>query len=95
MKTPLEIIQDLKHVTYWSQPNIKYDETMALLNELEAALNPTEPEVEVIPAMIEDMITEAVEVTEEPVVEEVVTEEVVTEEVVTETSTTNKKATKK
>ena len=86
MRTPLEITQDLKHVTYWSQPNIKHDELMDLLNELEAALNPTEPEVEVIPAMIEDMITEAVEVIEEPVVEEVVAEA---------PATTIKKTTKK
>jgi len=69
MRTQLEIIQELKHVTYWSQPNIKHDEMMALLNELEATLNPTEPTVEVIPEMIEEMIAEAVEVAEEPVAE--------------------------
>ena len=59
MRTQLEIIQELKHVTYWSQPNIKHDEMMSLLNELEATLNPTEPVVEAIPEMIEEMIAEA------------------------------------
>jgi hypothetical protein len=38
MRTPLEIIAELKHVTHWSQPNIKYTETMNLLNELEFLL---------------------------------------------------------
>jgi AAA15 family ATPase/GTPase len=40
MRTPLEIIADLKNTTYWSQPNIKYTETMNLLDELEASLHP-------------------------------------------------------
>ena len=39
MRTPLEITSELKHVTYWSQPNIRFHETMALLNELEITLN--------------------------------------------------------
>jgi hypothetical protein len=38
MRTPLEIIAELKHVTHWSQPNIKFGETMALINELETTL---------------------------------------------------------
>ena len=38
MRTPLEIIAQLKHVTYWSQPNIAFTETMALINELETVL---------------------------------------------------------
>ena len=49
MRTPLEIISDLKNVTYWSQPNVKYVETIDLLNELEASLTPIkEPIVEVV-----------------------------------------------
>jgi hypothetical protein len=46
MRTPLEIISELKHVTYWSQPNLKFHETMALLNELETSLNPAEEIIE-------------------------------------------------
>jgi hypothetical protein len=46
MRTPLEIIGELKHVTYWSQPNLKFHETMALLNELETSLNPIEEIIE-------------------------------------------------
>lgn len=42
MRTPLEIISELKTVTYWSQPNIKFPETMALLNELEYVLSSSE-----------------------------------------------------
>jgi hypothetical protein len=54
MRTPLEIIAELKHVTYWSQPNIKYTETMNLLNELEAVLNPIEEVVVEEPTIEED-----------------------------------------
>jgi hypothetical protein len=55
MRTLEDIIAELKHVTYWSQPNLKYDETMKLLNELEAALNPIEEVV------VEEPIVEVVE----------------------------------
>lgn len=33
-----QIINELKLVTYQSQPNIKYNETMSLLNQLEEEL---------------------------------------------------------
>ena len=65
MRTPQEIIAELKHVTYWSQPNIKFNDTMALLNELEATLNPVEEE-----PIIEEIIIEEPIVEEEPTVEE-------------------------
>ena len=45
MRTPQEIIQEFKTVLYWSQPNIKHDEMLALINELEASLNPVEEPV--------------------------------------------------
>lgn len=68
MRTPLEIIAELKHVTYWSQPNLKFNETMALLHELEAILNPTEETIEE-------------PVVEEPVIEETTIEpEITTQE---------------
>jgi hypothetical protein len=45
MRTPLEIISEFRNVLYWSQPNIKHDEMLALINELEASLNPVEEPV--------------------------------------------------
>ena len=81
MRTPLEIIADLKNTTYWSQPNLKYTETMNLLNELEVALTPIE---EVTPEPTEEFnedISESISnilslletgAVEEPIVEEVV-----------------------
>jgi hypothetical protein len=69
MRTLEEIIAELKHVTYWSQPNIKYTETMNLLNELEATLNPIKEPV------VEEPIVEEVVTLEEPVIEETVIEE--------------------
>jgi len=69
MKTPLEIISELKHVTNWSQPNIKFRETMDLLNELETLLTvkeiienpieftePTKEEIEFFDAALEDFL---------------------------------------
>jgi len=90
MRTPQEIIASLKHATYWSQPNIKYTETMNLLNELEASLFPTEEVV------VEEPTVEVVEevIIEEPtveVVEEVVVEEPTVEEVVIPKKTTTRK----
>ena len=75
MRTPQEIIAELKHVTYWSQPNIKFNDTMALLNELEATLNPVEEEPiidteQVVLMKNEEGIFEELTVNEEPTVEE-------------------------
>jgi len=69
MRTPLEIIAQLKHVTYWSQPNIAFTETMALINELETVLTveeivenpteftePTKEEIEFFDAALEDFL---------------------------------------
>ena len=69
MRTPLEIIAQLKHVTYWSQPNIAFAETMALINELETVLTveeivenpteftePTKEEIEFFDAVLEDFL---------------------------------------
>jgi hypothetical protein len=61
MRTPLEIISEFRTLLYWSQPNIKHDEMLALINELEASLNPVEEPVVVEPI---------VEIVEEPIVEE-------------------------
>lgn len=69
MRTPLEIIAELKHVTNWSQPNIKFEETMALINELEnvltveeivdnpiESLEPTKEEIEFFDAALADFL---------------------------------------
>jgi hypothetical protein len=64
MRTPLEIVAELKNVTHWSQPNIKFNETMALLNELEATLTPTEPvKNPVVETVVVETPTETVETT--------------------------------
>ena len=86
MRNPLEIVAELKNVTHWSQPNIKYNETMALLNELEAALNPTQP----IEKTVEKPV---VEKTFEEVISDIVEE--VFPEVTEETPTKTTKKTKK
>jgi hypothetical protein len=40
MRTTQEILANLRHTTEWSQPNIKYNEFVTLINELEEALTP-------------------------------------------------------
>jgi len=87
MREPLEIINELKHVTYWSQPNMKYEETMNLLFELEATLSLAEEIVVIEEQTVEEPI---VEVVEEVVIEETVTEEP-TVEVTAPKKTTRKK----
>jgi hypothetical protein len=42
MSIPLAIIAELRNVLYWSQPNIKHDEMLSLIDALENALSPTE-----------------------------------------------------
>ena len=76
MRTVEAIIADLKHNIYWSQPNLKFSEMNALVNELENTLSPTEALVEE-PTVEETVVEEAVEetVTEEPTIEEAVVEE--------------------
>ena len=72
MEKLLEIISQLRHVTEWSQPNMKFDETMALINELEKevnALQASEPKEEIVEVPQEPITIEEV-VTEEPVVNE-------------------------
>ena len=89
MRTPQEIILEFRNVLYWSQPNIKHDEMLALINELEASLNPVEePTIEeVLPPPTEEDIKKfnealadflEIEVTEE------LTEEVIEEPIVKE-----------
>ena len=71
MEKLLEIIEQLRQVTEWSQPNIKYVETIALINELEEEIkNPKQPEIAeaVEPTVETPPVIEATTV-DEPVVE--------------------------
>ena len=78
MRTPQEIITEFKAVLYWSQPNVKHDEMLALINELEASLNPIEEPIveaeQVVLMKNEEGIFEEFTVNEEPVVEEPIVE---------------------
>jgi hypothetical protein len=69
MRTPQEIILEFRNVLYWSQPNIKHDEMLALINELEASLNPVEEQIVLMKN--EEGIFEEFTVNEEPVVEDI------------------------
>jgi hypothetical protein len=69
MRTPLEIISEFRTVLYWSQPNMKHDEMLALINELEASLNPVEEQIVLMKN--EEGIFEEFTVNEEPVVEDI------------------------
>jgi hypothetical protein len=100
MRTPLEIIGELKHVTYWSQPNIKFHETMALLNELETSLNPVEETIEEdIPQIPEPEFPQEGQIVlmkdENGIYEEYLVGEVAVEEPVTETQSVEKPVAKK
>jgi hypothetical protein len=78
MRTPQEIILEFRDVLYWSQPNVKHDEMLALINELEASLNPIEEPIveaeQVVLMKNEEGIFEEFTVNEEPVVEEPIAE---------------------
>jgi hypothetical protein len=62
-----KILSELRHQVEWSQPNMRYNETMRLINHLEDILfpKPTQivketPVVEEIPVMEEILITEEI-----------------------------------
>lgn len=73
MKKLLEIIHYLRQVTEWSQPNMKYVETMTLINELEEEVNTlqvAEPKEEIVEVPQEPVVDEIITATEEPVITE-------------------------
>jgi hypothetical protein len=72
MRTVEQIIADLKHQIYWSQPNIRFNELNALVNELENTLFPSEVVVEetVVEEVVEEIVTEELTIEEETVTEE-------------------------
>ena len=70
MRTPLEIVTELKHVTEWSRPNMAFEQTMTLLNELEEAISPSQPE----PVIVD--VVEVVDVPKIPDLENISIEDV-------------------
>jgi hypothetical protein len=62
MRTPQEIISEFRNVLYWSQPNLKHDEMLNLINELENTLFPSETVIE--EQIIETIINNPIEFTE-------------------------------
>lgn len=69
MRIPQEIITEFRSVLYWSQPNMKHDQMLALINELEDSLNPIEEQIVLMKN--EEGIFEEFTVNEEPVVEDI------------------------
>ena len=87
MRTLEEILSELRHVTEWSRPNIAFETTMNLINEIEAIYTqPTQP-VEVAEVEIEEtpVIPDDIEFTIEDMVEptQTIEEGVLVEPVVT------------
>jgi hypothetical protein len=62
MRTVEAIIADLKHNIHWSQPNIRFNELTALVNELENTIFPSEAVIE--EQIIETIINNPIEFTE-------------------------------
>ena len=46
MRTAQQILADLRHTTEWSQPNVRYNEFIVLINELEAVLTNVKTTIE-------------------------------------------------
>jgi hypothetical protein len=90
MRTPEAIIADLRNTLYWSQPNIKFNELSALINELEALVTPTE---EVISSEIveEIVVEETIPETTEFSIVDIIEEAPVVKEPVVAKKTTKKK----
>lgn len=94
MRNTNEIIADLKHNIEWSQPNVRYNNLMELVKELEQTLNPVKAEPVVITAPTSSVTIEVapvVEETETPIIEETTS----VEDAVEETSTTEETVTPK
>jgi hypothetical protein len=79
MRTPQEIISEFRNVLYWSQPNLKHDEMLNLINELENTLFPSETVIEeqIILMKNEEGIFEEITVNEETTTVEEILEPVV------------------
>jgi hypothetical protein len=71
MRTAPQILADLRHTTEWSQPNVRYNEFITLIDELEAVLDGVKTTIDKAekPTPVETVVkvvAEVVEVTETP-----------------------------
>ena len=71
MRTAPQILADLRHTTEWSQPNVRYNEFITLIDELEAVLANVKTTIDKAekPTPVEtvvEVVAEVVEVTETP-----------------------------
>lgn len=58
MRTAQQILADLRHTTEWSQPNVRYNEFITLIDELEAVLANVKTTIEKAekPAKVETVV---------------------------------------
>jgi hypothetical protein len=71
MRTAPQILSDLRHTTEWSQPNVRYNEFITLIDELEAVLDGVKTTIDKAekPTPVEtvvEVVAEVAEVTETP-----------------------------
>lgn len=58
MRNIQEIITDLRSTLEWSQPNVRYNEFLSLINELELVSSPKPPPVKETTTVVEEPVTE-------------------------------------
>ena len=92
MRTPQQIIAELKNSIHWSQPNLRFSELMSLANELEYVINTNASKNEIIETPSVKVVAEEV-VAEEITIEDVIEE--FTIEDISEKVTTKKTKSKK
>jgi len=63
MRTPQQILVDLRHTTEWSQPNVRYNEFMSLIDELESVLSNVKSTIEKTEKPSPTKVEEVVETT--------------------------------
>lgn len=68
MRTAQQILADLRHTTEWSQPNVRYNEFIVLIEELEAVLVNVKNTIEKAekPAPVEAVVETVEETVEAP-----------------------------
>jgi hypothetical protein len=68
MRTAQQILADLRQTTEWSQPNVRYNEFITLIDELEAVLANVKTTIEKAekPAKVEPVAEVVEEVAEAP-----------------------------
>ncbi len=68
MRTAQQILADLRHTTEWSQPNVRYNEFIALIDELETVLANVKTTIEKAekPAPVEAVVETVEETVEAP-----------------------------